>query len=103
MRGSTTVLLNEPRDQRLDAAVVDVRSMLPSAQLEVAQAFELGAGFLVRREHPLANAAGYSPDICSYLTSDVGAYLAGDTPLKKAYGIEVQTLKARGGGSSTRR
>jgi benzoyl-CoA reductase/2-hydroxyglutaryl-CoA dehydratase subunit BcrC/BadD/HgdB len=36
---------------------------------------------------PLANAVGYSPDICSYLTSDVGAYLAGDTPLKKAYGI----------------
>ena len=36
---------------------------------------------------PLANAVGYSPDICSYLTSDVGAYLAGDTPLKKTYGI----------------
>ncbi|NTU59618.1 MAG: 2-hydroxyacyl-CoA dehydratase, partial [Deltaproteobacteria bacterium] len=37
---------------------------------------------------PLANAVGYSPDICSYLTSDVGAYLAKDTPLKKTYGIE---------------
>ncbi|MFO7751804.1 MAG: 2-hydroxyacyl-CoA dehydratase family protein [Desulfobacteraceae bacterium] len=35
-----------------------------------------------------ANAAGYSPDICSYLTSDIGAYLAGASPLKKAYGIE---------------
>jgi benzoyl-CoA reductase/2-hydroxyglutaryl-CoA dehydratase subunit BcrC/BadD/HgdB len=38
---------------------------------------------------PLANAIGYSPDICSYLTSDVGAYLKGETPLSRAYpGIE---------------
>ncbi len=37
---------------------------------------------------PRANAAGYSPDICSYLTSDVGAYLAGETPLEKAYGLK---------------
>ncbi|HEY41568.1 MAG TPA: 2-hydroxyacyl-CoA dehydratase [Dehalococcoidia bacterium] len=37
---------------------------------------------------PLANAAGYSPDICSYLTSDIGAYLKGETPLQRAYGIE---------------
>lgn len=34
-----------------------------------------------------ANAHGYSPDICSYLTSDIGAYLKGVTPLTKAYGI----------------
>lgn len=37
---------------------------------------------------PFANAHGYSPDICSYLTSDIGAYLKGETPLTKAYGIE---------------
>ncbi|MHC4598592.1 MAG: 2-hydroxyacyl-CoA dehydratase subunit D [Planctomycetota bacterium] len=37
---------------------------------------------------PAANAIGYSPEICSYLTSDVGAYLKGVTPLTKAYGIE---------------
>ncbi len=37
---------------------------------------------------PAANAAGYSPDICSYLTSDVGAFLKGATPLEKAYGIK---------------
>ncbi|MBI4055395.1 MAG: 2-hydroxyacyl-CoA dehydratase [Elusimicrobia bacterium] len=34
-----------------------------------------------------ANARGYSPDICSYLTSDIGAYLQGQTPLKAAYGL----------------
>ncbi len=38
---------------------------------------------------PEANAIGYSPDICSYLTADIGAYLKGFTPLAKAYpGIE---------------
>ncbi|MBI4712920.1 MAG: 2-hydroxyacyl-CoA dehydratase [Planctomycetes bacterium] len=38
---------------------------------------------------PVANAIGYSPEICSYLTSDVGAYLKKQTPLAKAYpGIE---------------
>lgn len=31
----------------------------------------------------LANARGYSPDICSYLTSDIGSYLKGETPLQK--------------------
>ena len=39
---------------------------------------------------PEATAIGYSPDICSYLTSDIGAYLKGITPLSKAYpGIEA--------------
>ena len=38
---------------------------------------------------PVANAAGYSPDICSYLTSDVGAFMKKETPLSRAYqGIE---------------
>jgi benzoyl-CoA reductase/2-hydroxyglutaryl-CoA dehydratase subunit BcrC/BadD/HgdB len=38
---------------------------------------------------PEANAIGYSPDICSYLTADVGAFIKGITPLSKAYkGIE---------------
>ena len=34
---------------------------------------------------PLANAIGYSPDICSYLTSDIGAYIKGVSPISKAY------------------
>lgn len=38
---------------------------------------------------PSANALGYSPDICSYLTADIGAYVSGVTPLSKAFkGIE---------------
>ncbi|MFX1304119.1 MAG: 2-hydroxyacyl-CoA dehydratase subunit D [Promethearchaeota archaeon] len=34
---------------------------------------------------PYANAIGYSPEICSYLTADIGAYLKQVTPLSKAY------------------
>ncbi len=34
---------------------------------------------------PVANAAGFSPDICSYLTSDVGAFMKKETPLSRAY------------------
>jgi len=37
---------------------------------------------------PAANAIGYSPDICSYLTSDVGSFLRKQTPLTRAFGME---------------
>ncbi len=36
---------------------------------------------------PLAINAGYSGEICSYLTCDIGAYLAKSSPLTKAYGL----------------
>ena len=38
---------------------------------------------------PAANAIGYSPEVCSYMTSDIGAFLRGQTPLQRAYGIEA--------------
>lgn len=43
----------------------------------------LGASRMATDLIPLANAKGFSPDICSYLTSDVGSYLKGETPLQK--------------------
>jgi len=43
----------------------------------------LGATRMATDLIPLANARGFSPDICSYLTSDVGSYLKGETPLQK--------------------
>lgn len=45
----------------------------------------LGATRMATDCIPAANAIGYSPDICSYLTSDVGAYLRKETPLTRAY------------------
>lgn len=53
-RGHTELLVRELRAQNLDAVIVDIRSLRPAADLQVSQAFELDAGFLVRPDHPLA-------------------------------------------------
>ena len=47
----------------------------------------LGAGRTANRYLPVAHAQGYSQDICSYLTSDIGAYLSGESPLS-AFGLK---------------
>jgi benzoyl-CoA reductase/2-hydroxyglutaryl-CoA dehydratase subunit BcrC/BadD/HgdB len=46
----------------------------------------LGASRTANETMPKAHALGYSPDICSYLTSDIGAHLAQRTPLSR-YGL----------------
>jgi benzoyl-CoA reductase/2-hydroxyglutaryl-CoA dehydratase subunit BcrC/BadD/HgdB len=49
----------------------------------------LGSSRVATDYIPVANAIGYSPDICSYLTSDIGAFIKKETPLSRAYeGIE---------------
>jgi benzoyl-CoA reductase/2-hydroxyglutaryl-CoA dehydratase subunit BcrC/BadD/HgdB len=48
----------------------------------------LGATRTATDHIPHANAMGYAPEICSYLTADIGAYVRGFTPLTRAYGIE---------------
>lgn len=45
----------------------------------------LGSSRMATDLIPYANAIGYSPEICSYLTSDIGAYLKKVTPLSRAY------------------
>jgi benzoyl-CoA reductase/2-hydroxyglutaryl-CoA dehydratase subunit BcrC/BadD/HgdB len=45
----------------------------------------LGTTRMATEYIPYANALGYTPEICSYLTADVGAYVQGVTPLSKAY------------------
>jgi len=49
----------------------------------------LGASRMATETIPTANAIGYSPEVCSYMTSDIGAFLQNRTPLIDAYeGIE---------------
>jgi benzoyl-CoA reductase/2-hydroxyglutaryl-CoA dehydratase subunit BcrC/BadD/HgdB len=45
----------------------------------------LGSSRMATELIPKANAIGYSPDICSYLTADVGAYLEKVSPLSKVF------------------
>jgi len=49
----------------------------------------IGATRMATDVIPVANSIGYSPDICSYLTADIGAYLSHRTPLSKSYGLET--------------
>lgn len=46
----------------------------------------IGARRLGARYIPAAGREGFSPDICSYLTGDIGAYLMNETPLD-IYGL----------------
>ncbi len=43
----------------------------------------LGATRMATDLIPLANARGFSPEICSYLTSDIGSFLKGESPFQK--------------------
>ena len=45
----------------------------------------LGTTRMATEYIPYANALGYTPEICSYLTADIGAFVQGATPLSKAY------------------
>ena len=47
----------------------------------------LGASRTAGKYIPKAHQAGFAGEICSYLTSDIGAWLSGETPLTRAYGI----------------
>lgn len=53
----------------------------PENQAALIGARRLAGGFI-----PLATQAGFSAEICSYLTADIGAFLAGQTALS-AYGL----------------
>jgi benzoyl-CoA reductase/2-hydroxyglutaryl-CoA dehydratase subunit BcrC/BadD/HgdB len=48
----------------------------------------LGATRMATDLIPEANALGYSPEICSYLTADIGAFVKDITPLTKIYNID---------------
>lgn len=47
----------------------------------------LGSSRLAEQTIPAAVAEGYSPEICSYLTSDVGAHIQGISPLSRSHGL----------------
>ena len=53
-RGRTDLLERSLRERALDALVVDVRSLRPAPDLQLAQTCELRGAFLCRRGHPLA-------------------------------------------------
>jgi len=53
-RGSTTLLVQALRDRLLDALILDIRSLQPSADLKVEALQEMAGAFMCRPGHPLA-------------------------------------------------
>ena len=53
-RGSTTLLVQALRDRLLDALILDIRSLQPSADLKVDAIHEMAGAFMCRPDHPLA-------------------------------------------------
>ncbi len=53
-RGSTTLLVQALRERLLDALILDVRSLQPSADLKVDACQEMQGAFMCRLGHPLA-------------------------------------------------
>lgn len=52
-RGNSALLVNEVREQRLDAAIVNLREIPTASDLNIAHSFDLQVGFLARSDHPL--------------------------------------------------
>ncbi len=53
-RGSTTLLIQALRERLLDALILDIRSLQPSADLKVEAIHEMAGAFMCRPGHPLA-------------------------------------------------
>lgn len=53
LRSNTDTLAQMLRDRLIDAAVVDIRSLRPSADLKVSQIAEISGVFMCRPEHPI--------------------------------------------------
>ena len=52
-RGSTELQLQQLRERKLDALVVDVRRVVPAADLQIGPIYEVPAGLLCRPGHPV--------------------------------------------------
>lgn len=53
IRGPTELQLQQLRERALDALVVDVRRIVPAADLIIGPLYDMPAGMVVRRGHPL--------------------------------------------------
>lgn len=74
-RGNTTVLARALREQKLDAIIVDIRSLRPAADLHISHQVEMSASFMCRPAHPLTR----KRKALSF--DDLRAYPIASTPL----------------------
>lgn len=74
-RGGTDLLVQALRERRLDALVVDARSLRPAPDLDARFLHEMPGAFMVRRGHPLARRRA------APVFSDLRRYPIASTPL----------------------
>lgn len=66
-QGPVELQIQQLRSRQLDAMVVDMRRVIPSADLNIESLVELKAGFVVRASHPLADKKTVSlPDVLRF-------------------------------------
>jgi DNA-binding transcriptional LysR family regulator len=76
-QGSVELQVVQLRNRQLDAMVVDMRRVIPAADLNIESLAELKAGFVARAQHPLAGKKMVA-------LSDVLRYPIASTPLSDA-------------------
>jgi len=66
-QGPVELQILQLRSRQLDAMVVDMRRVIPTADLNIESLVELNAGFVVRADHPLAHKKSVSlPDVLRF-------------------------------------
>jgi DNA-binding transcriptional LysR family regulator len=75
MRGATELQLLQLRERQLDALVVDVRRVVPAADIQIETLVDMPAGFVCRQGHPLLARGGPVP------FDELLAYPIASTPL----------------------
>ena len=73
-QGAVELQITQLRSRQLDALVVDMRRVVPAADLNIESLVELRAGFVVRAKHPLAGKKNVT-------LSDLLRYPVASTPL----------------------
>jgi DNA-binding transcriptional LysR family regulator len=73
-QGAVELQITQLRSRQLDAMVVDMRRVIPAADLKIESLVELRAGFVVRAKHPLAGKK-------NVMLSDILRYPVASTPL----------------------
>ena len=98
-QGPVELQIQQLRSRQLDAMVVDMRRVIPAADLNIESLVELKAGFVVRDQHPLAHKRSVSlsdvlrfPVACTPLSDEVARLLVDQYGLQ-ANPSEMVTLR----------
>ena len=98
-QGAVDLQITQLRSRQLDALVVDMRRVIPAADLNIESLVELKAGFVARADHPLADRKSVTladilryPVACTPLSDEVARHMV-DQYGPQANPAEMVTLR----------